>query len=63
MRAHRPVTAAAVSLALLSTAYGGVEVTCRRADLLVALATGHPAEYSVSRELYATPEFATAAFC
>ena len=62
MRTHRLATAAAVSLALLSTAYGGEEVTWR-ADLLVALATGQPAEYSVSGELCATPEFATAAFC
>ena len=62
MRTHRLATPAAVSLALSSTAYGGQEVTCRRADLLVALATGQPAEYSVSGELCATPEFATAAF-
>ncbi|MDE2448883.1 MAG: alpha/beta hydrolase [Gammaproteobacteria bacterium] len=56
MRTHRLATAAAISVALLSTAYGGEQVTCRRADLLVALAPGQPAEYSVSGELCATSD-------
>jgi pimeloyl-ACP methyl ester carboxylesterase len=44
----------AVSLALMSTAYGAEQVTCQRADLLVALAPRQPVEYSISGELCAT---------
>jgi len=55
MKTHRLAVAAAAFLALLSTAYGAEEVTCQRVDLLVALAPGQPAEYSVTGELCATP--------
>ena len=54
MTTLRLVAAAAVSLGLLSTAYGGEQVTCRRADLLVSLAPHQPASYSVTGELCAT---------
>src|SRR5262249_29204703 len=54
MTTLRLVAAAAVSLGLLSTAYGGEQVACRRADLLVSLAPHQPASYSVTGELCAT---------
>ena len=56
MKTHALATGAALLLALSSAARGEEEVTCRRADLLVALAPGEPAEYSVSGELCATPD-------
>ena len=56
MKTYRLATAVAISLALLSTAYGREVVNCRRADLLVALVPGQSAEYSVSGELCATPD-------
>jgi pimeloyl-ACP methyl ester carboxylesterase len=43
------------SLASSSTAYGAEQVTCWRADLLVALAPHQPAAYSVTGEFCATP--------
>jgi len=54
MSANRLAWALAVSLALTSTAYGAEEVTCQRADLLVALAPRQPAEYAIAGELCAT---------
>lgn len=54
MNTLRLAAAAAVSMVALSTAYGGEQVTCRRADLLVALAPRQPAEYSITGELCAT---------
>ena len=55
MSTLRVAAAAALSMALLSTAYAAEQVTCRRADLLVALAPRQPAVYSVTGELCATP--------
>jgi len=54
MNTRHLARALGVSLALMSTAYGAEEVTCQRADLLVALAPRQPAEYSVSGELCGT---------
>jgi pimeloyl-ACP methyl ester carboxylesterase len=47
--------AAWVGLCGAVRASGSAELTCRRADALVALAEGHPANYLVTGELCATP--------
>ena len=55
MSANRLARVLAVCLALTSAvACGADEVTCQRADLLVALAPRQPAAYSIAGELCAT---------